>query len=302
MILNQEELQEKWDIFFREISVTEESTVEVNHLEDFCTHYDTQVQKKAQLESLSADESSNIYVSDSAHQKYLVLSDLHIPFHISELYQILESYGNKSYDLILAGDMVDCYDISVFPKSKSVGLSNEINILKELLVKCSKLFRKVYLISGNHSRRLASYIRKRLNPEVSALVQDDIIEYITSSLKLNNVYYTPGDTKNWFIQIDNVVLAHPDTYKKSILGTALDTYHYFDARGTSASVFMIGHTHALGMTCFKNRVLIETGCTCLEQDYSMSGNLAYMPQQNGFVVFQSNDNKVTFNDIKLISI
>lgn len=292
------------------ISVAKENSKELekieikeeDHLESVFSQYDKDIEKKALLESKSENGKGNIYKSKNNNQKYLVISDLHIPFHLDKVLEIINEYGNKDYSVIIAGDALDCHDISVYPKSKNVGLANEVNMFKDILKLCSKLYNDVYIISGNHSRRHSSYLRKRISSEVVAFIQDDILENIVTSLKLQNIHYTSGDTLNWYIQIDNVILAHPDTYKKSILGTVQDTYNYFDARNTSANIFMIGHTHALGMCMYKNRTLVEIGCMCQPQEYSMSGNLAYTPQSNGYCIFESINGKVTFNNIKLVSI
>jgi hypothetical protein len=164
-----------------------------------------------------------------------------MPFQINEVDKIINMCGNRDMNLIIAGDALDCFDISVFPKSKAVGLSNEVNLFKDFLRKCSIKFNDIYLIGGNHEARHSTYLRKRLSPEISSLIGDDILENIVNSLKLPNLHYTSGDTLNWYVQIDNVIIAHPSSYKRSILGTVQDTFNYFDARGSDATVFLIGH-------------------------------------------------------------
>lgn len=304
------QLIQAWRTFLEEVEAnieeetdTTESLTKQEAMDTLYKLYDTEVAKKADLEYTQEEsKGENIYRSENKVEKYVVISDLHIPFHLDEVDKILELHASKEVNLVIAGDALDCFDISVYPKSKSVSFANEVNIFKELLVKCCKLFKKVYLIGGNHEARHSTYLRKRLSAEVASLIGADILENITNSLRLPNLYYTSGDTNNWYVQIDNVIIAHPSSYRKAILGTAQDTYNYFDARGTDALVFLLGHTHALGITVHKNRVIGEIGCLCKEQDYSLSGNTAYNPATNGYCYFYSHNNKVTFNDITLVRV
>jgi hypothetical protein len=253
MILTPEELEDKWRMFINNaevanvvnVTLPKVTTKEVENVESAMNKlfdmYDKDVVKKSALENTPHETATNVYKSKKKKQEYLFISDLHIPFHLDEVDKLIDMYGNRDFDLVIAGDALDCFDISVFPKNKAVGLSNEVSIFKEMLKKCSKLFNNIYLIGGNHEARHSTYLRKRLSPEISALVGDDILENIVNSLKLPNLHYTSGDTLNWYVQIDNVIIAHPSSYKKSTLGTVLDTFNYFDARGSDATVFMIGH-------------------------------------------------------------
>lgn len=319
MTLTPEELENKWRVFIGateltgavsvklpETKVSETMSVDISTPDEAMDRlfdlYDKDVVKKATLENNPHETAINVYKSKKKKQEYLVISDLHMPFQIDEVDKIIEMCGNRGMNLIIAGDALDCFDISVFPKSKAVGLANEVNLFKDFLRKCSLKFSEIYLVGGNHEARHSTYLRKRLSPEISSLIGDDILENIVNSLKLPNLHYTSGDTLNWYVQIDNVIIAHPSSYKRSILGTVQDTFNYFDARGTDATVFLIGHTHHMGISVYKNRVIGELGCLCVEQDYSLSGNIAYSPATNGYCIFISNNNKVTFNDIMLVQV
>lgn len=264
--------------------------------------YDQSVKRKASTESKDINTNSNIYISENAVQRYLHLCDLHIPFHLKELDSIIENEADKDTILILNGDLMDCYDVSVFPKSQSVGLKNEVNIFKLFLQKCSSLFKKIYITQGNHDFRVSSFLRKKISSDVISLIPDDIIEIVLNDIKLSNIYYAKGDRNNWFIQVDNAIFAHPIDYKSGILGTSLMVMNYFDARNTSANVFISAHSHAFGKSMYKGRVLVDGGCCCEEPDYSNSGKLTYIPQVNGYLRIVSRNNIISFNDIELVKI
>lgn len=317
-ILNQEELE---SILNRAISgqesiqtinpisnhIQEKENEPTGILETFCEEYDQNIQKQTTSKCAIAttkQTESNIYTSKKKEQKYLLLSDLHIPFHIEEAVSILKKYGRKGYHLILGGDNIDCHGISVFPKSQFIPLLEEIGIFKSILELCSKLYSEVYIISGNHSRRLSTYLRKRISPEVMSFIQDDMLENIINSLHLKNIKYIPGDMYNWYIQIDNVLIAHPHGgYKKTQMATCVETFNYFDNRHNKSNIFIIGHTHKAGQIVYKNRMLVESGCMCKPQEYALSGDICFnSPEVNSYVTFTSIDNTVDFNSVKLIYI
>lgn len=264
--------------------------------------YDAEAVRKAATEPTIKSKHKPVYRSESDEEHYLHISDIHIPFQLDELDEIVDRYANRGFNLIINGDFLDCHDISTFPKSKAVGLNNEVKIAAAYLSDWSKKFKKIFLISGNHEKRMASYIRKRISPEVVQLVEDDILQYIVGTLKLDNVIYNPGDTTNWYIQIDNVVCCHPDDYKGSTTGmlqTATHALGYFETYNKNVDVVILGHTHHLGIGVFKNKIVAEAGCMCQPQDYAASGRLNYKPQANGYITFTSREGRVSFNDVKL---
>jgi len=244
---------------------------------------------------------SNIYKSKHREQKYIVLSDTHIPFQRKKVLQAIEAkFGNKDYDLILCGDILDCHDISTFPKAYSVGFKQEISIFKDYLKRWAKIFNNVYIISGNHEARLPMYLRKRVSAEVVEMLPDDLISYAIRDLGLNNIKYTSGDTVSWYLQIDNVLLCHPrGNVSSGILATAKKVQEFFSSRGLSANVFISGHTHKMGQATHNGYMLLESGCLCLPQDYAMDGKVGYTPEASGFVTFTSKNGVVNFNDVKL---
>ncbi|MFA5634196.1 MAG: metallophosphoesterase [Candidatus Dojkabacteria bacterium] len=266
---------------------------------------DEEVDVESMLSTLESEfiEGNKGYISEKKEQKYLVISDTHIPFHRRKaLEAIIDKYASKDYTLILLGDILDCHDISSFPKAYSVGLDREVKLLKAYLTEWSEKFDRILIVSGNHEKRMATYLRKRLAAEVVQFMPDDILDKIVTDLKLENVEYCPGDAYSWYVQVDNVMLTHPSTFITSILGTTVKVMEYFQARGTNANVFITAHTHRQGIALHNGNVLVENGCMCLPQDYAMEGKVNYKPQANGYVTFISKNNKVTFNDVRLYNL
>lgn len=300
-------MEEMYNEFFSAINTTSNTTTSLDpgllsRMAEIFDSYDKDIKKKAAHEPTHKAASLPIFKSETSEERYLFISDLHLPFHLDEVEHIINNFANCGINLVVGGDMLDCHDISVFPKSHAVGLNNEVSLAKALLKDWCSKFKLVYLVAGNHEKRMASYIRKRVSPEVVTLVEDDILNLIVSDLKIPNLIYTPGDTTNWYVQIDNVILCHPEDYKKSSSGclhTATSSVEYFDAYNPDADVIILGHTHHMGMAVHRGRTVIEGGCLCQRHDYAASGKLSYTPQANGFVTFVSRDNKVHFNDIRL---
>lgn len=97
----------------------------------------------------------------SRKRKFLVISDLHVPYHnvraIDKALQL--GLTNQCEELIILGDMLDFHKVSKYRHSKSAPeIEEEIEIAKECLRNFSWQFRKMYFVPGNHEDRLAAYI------------------------------------------------------------------------------------------------------------------------------------------------
>ena len=92
-------------------------------------------------------------------KKYLVLSDIHLPFHDEEALQSALDYGIEQgcTELYLNGDVMDNYWTTRFTTDprliKTFTIETEINQTKQFLNYVNTLFDKVYYKFGNHENR-----------------------------------------------------------------------------------------------------------------------------------------------------
>lgn len=236
-------------------------------------------------------------------ERVLVLSDLHIPFHKDkEIVNIVKEHSNVDL-IILAGDILDCFSVSSFPKEMHIPLYEELKIASSVLKKIDRLTpnTKKIVFRGNHEFRFKRYLAK-FQSEFSPLVSDDILEILKNG-------FTYRDYKNrkrvveplsdnftiidsWYYIYKDLVLAHPTNFSKIPMRTCVSTYDYFKNQGIDFNALAIGHTHKAGSLIHGGTLLCELGCLCEQMDYANNGNVNYTPQTNGYGVFVFHKGKV----------
>lgn len=239
----------------------------------------------------------------SETERVLVLSDLHIPFHKDkEIVNIVKEHSNANL-IILAGDILDCFSVSTFPKEMHIPLYEELKIASSVLKKIDRLTpnTKKIVFRGNHEFRFKRYLAK-FQSEFSPLVSDDILEILKNG-------FTYRDYKNrkrvveplsdnfeiidsWYYIYKDLILAHPTNFSKIPMRTCVSTYDYFKNQGVDFNALAIGHTHKAGSLIHGGTLLCELGCLCEQMDYANNGNVNYTPQTNGYGVFVFHKDKV----------
>lgn len=95
-----------------------------------------------------------------ASGKYGVMSDIHIPYHDERAVDLALNYFRKHgvKNLLLNGDIIDCYQQSDFQKDPTMpSIREEFQMLREWLTWISKDFR-IVLKLGNHCERWERYL------------------------------------------------------------------------------------------------------------------------------------------------
>lgn len=236
-------------------------------------------------------------------ERVLVLSDLHIPFHKEEdIINIVKEHSNVS-TIIFAGDILDCFSVSTFPKEMHIPLYEELKIASAFLRRIDRLTPNIKKIvfRGNHEFRFKRYLAK-FQSEFSPLVSDDILDILKNG-------FTYRDYKNrkrvvdplsdnftiidsWYYICKDLILAHPTNFSKIPMRTCVSTYDYFKNQGIDFNALAIGHTHKAGSLIHGGTLLCELGCLCEQMDYANNGNVNYTPQTNGYGVFVFHKGKV----------
>lgn len=236
-------------------------------------------------------------------EKVLVLPDLHIPFHKEDV--IIDAIkDNSNVNLIvLAGDVLDCFSVSSFPKEMHIPLYDELKVASAFLRKIDRLTpnTKKVIFRGNHEFRFKRYLAK-FQSEFSPLVSDDILEILKNGFTYRDYRnvkktveplsdnYTVIDS--WYYIYKDLVIAHPTSFSKIPMRTCVSTYDYFKNQGVDFNAIAIGHTHKAGTLIHGGTLLCELGCLCHQMDYANNGNVNYTPQTNGYGLFVFNKGKV----------
>lgn len=254
---------------------------------------------------LNIDLSKKRQASDVT--RLLSLSDLHIPFQLSNLLEVIYQFKNKIDVLVLNGDILDNQSISSFNKLYRVPIIEEVNQARKILYQLIFLLnpKTVVYVHGNHDgARLSRYLSKRLDSDILRLMPNNFIDLIIDTGFYINDYqnktkeYKEGlkdifidddinlvNASNWYYQIGKTIFAHPTRFSSVPMKTAKLANEYFKCKELDYDCVVLGHTHKVGYIKDCNKHLFEQGCLCSELDYVKSGNMI-KPHQNGFVYLE----------------
>lgn len=235
-------------------------------------------------------------------KKYLVLSDIHFPFHTEEALNEALIQGKDCDAVYLNGDTLDFYfngRFMVDPRMiKKFDLRTEIEYCRDFLEYLSENFEKVYFKVGNHCERWQKYIWK--NAERLSDLPDFDLENILQ-LGKNNVGYVESQQA---AMLGDTVILHG--HEKFGMFTPLNVGQSFakwwqQVSGKLEVKGINGHHHISQDTILPNldKTNAEwhtSGCLCtLTPSYRLQNRW-----NHGFMILDSNeDGKTQINNIKL---
>lgn len=261
------------------------------------------------FEELVVRSKADIPSTQQSAIKIVSISDLHIPFQNDiAVRKIVEKHKGADI-LIVNGDFLDMYCVSVFGKAHRIPLVKEYMIALEYLKLFSESFGRVILTQGNHESRIHKYFAKMASQEVIPMMARPILE----RLKNGEVYSEDGElvsmtpfpnvefqkTHSWYTQVGKTIFAHPEKFlaptKTGTLRTAMKTMDYFLGKKNFDCV-VLGHTHKLGEAIADNTKVIEQGCLCGNLEYAVdNAKLNYGLQTLGYaVIYQDESGNTDF--------
>lgn len=105
------------------------------------------------------------------NQKIVQINDLHIPFHDKKALEVFNLFLKdfKPDQLVIAGDLLDFYQLSSFDKDpmRRFTIQDEIDVCYEVLKKFKALCPEIHFIKGNHEDRLRRFLWK--NPSLASI-------------------------------------------------------------------------------------------------------------------------------------
>jgi len=224
-------------------------------------------------------------------QKWLVLSDIHRPFHNqvlwSKVLQLIKDLGSSLYGVILAGDYLDLYTLGSYNAESLANLSgltlqdeyiDGLQGIDELNSVLHKDAKKLFLF-GNHEDRYFRHVKEKDNAKYGGALLNPI-----EALYLHE--------HNWEVKTD----WQSDYFT---LGKHLDVIHgvYTSINAAKAHLdktqhsVMFGHTHRVQCFHTGNKAAYNIGGL---YDIKSKG-FSYMPRlqretwANGFAIVNIND-------------
>ena len=110
--------------------------------------------------------------------RILSISDLHVPFQLP--IETFKEYRGMVDTMVLNGDLIDNHSISKFPKAYRISPMEEIIEGRQYIIDLINYIRpkKVLATYGNHCIRFQTYMSKCLDPDISALMPNTVLDLI----------------------------------------------------------------------------------------------------------------------------
>jgi len=261
----------------------------------------------------------NSHLEDGLH---VVISDLHIPYHIPELVMLIsEQYSSQARSIIIDGDLIDAESISKFKKTGRIGrLCEAYETSKELVWSLARQFPRVDLIEGNHEFRTHSGRVSLDDAEFSFFDSFDMLEHIASGDSVcyddlsqetilqrstnapSNVSYQHSGLINYN---NGIFIGHPHHYSKIQARTVINTIQDLKLERTDISnidAVIIGHTHKIVNGIYTYGVTgYEIGCLCGRLKYAKNTARQSRPAW-GFMLMYIKDGKIDTFSSKVVNL
>jgi hypothetical protein len=201
--------------------------------------------------------------------KYLVLSDIHLPFHDAQALETAIQEGKRQQvtGVYLNGDTMDMFQISNFTKfEKSVDIGEEVTTCNKFLAYLREQFpqAQIWYKVGNHEARFERYIWANM-PQLAPLIAEKMGESmgLAALLYLEQYGVTYVGDRN-ITYAGDLALLHGHEFGSSVFSPVNP------ARGAflrAKSSVLIGHhhqtsTHHEGNLAGDKIACFSTGCLC----------------------------------------
>lgn len=210
--------------------------------------------------------------------KVTVMSCTHFPFAAYDRMEtMLDRENGKLGKLIIAGDVNDLYNLSLFRKQYNINPLTEVRAAINGVKQLKGYSDSILLMTANHDDRLGKRVAERLNSEMQELQEKLVgelstIKYIADEAKVDGTQY-------WFIQLNNLFIAHPENTLSSPLKTAERVTDFATVRWDGIDIIFAGHTHAVGMRIYRKMLIAEIGCMSRQMDYTLAGKLGPLSRE-----------------------
>lgn len=244
-----------------------------------------------------AEEMEHVHLGPG---RYLILSDIHIPFQNDEALACALEWGveNKPTHIILNGDIMDTYDVSRFAKEiKRPKISEELETTRNFFSFLRELFptQEIYYKLGNHEERMRAFILRNARElaDLDAVSLEELLKLESFNIKC---------VGREMIKIGRLIVLHGHEMGESVFSPVNPARGFF--LKAKASV-LFGHNHQVSHHSENNlhgeQVGVwSTGCLCeLTPEYRP---YAFTKWSHGFAFVEVFDD-LTYhvNNMKIIN-
>lgn len=247
----------------------------------YCENNYDKITHRTIREYLKEFKKEGVVKKEKSKQKIVQINDLHIPYHDKKTIEVFLKFLKdiKPDKLIIAGDLLDFYELSTFDKDpmRKFTIQDEIDQCYDVLKEFKKYCSEIHFIKGNHENRLKKFLWK--NPSLASI---KVLE-LSKLLNLDTLGITYHDFEYIY---RNFRFTHGTVVRQESGASAKAELLKYGSSMAS------GHTHRL---CFYLKTdargtvaAYEGGCMCkLDPEYIQG-----VPNwQQGFLVYNFDNNR-----------
>ena len=213
----------------------------------------------------------NLILSEDKKSVKFVVSDLHFPFFDDKVLSRFEEHLEKDQPdkLIMAGDMIDCGEISKFSKNPhtTISLKEEIQGFTDLIKEWLRISPKITIvyIFGNHEFRLSQFLMRQA-PELYDFIQlEDLFNFGTLPIEIITGRKDVNKFVDNYIQEDGFTIGHFDKALQEP-GASVNWLYQKRIRGSIIQSHCHKAAHVIKKDIEGNIYhLMECGCLCKTQ-------------------------------------
>jgi hypothetical protein len=279
--------QKKYQTLRAESAITQLSDLLIpDMMPNFHRHFDEA--GRPYLVAPKADWTNYLYdrAVSGDRVELLHVGDLHVPLHDDRLLDRVLRRHRAADLLVVAGDALDIYGFSRFPKARNIPLEREIEEWCRIQDFIAGAFPHVVIIGSNHLDRINRVLTDQVPMSLRFLLEPDLLGYLAQPYA--NVHVLP----DWYVAIGDCIFAHGDHSGGLAPKSAWDVWDKISTFMRAGHFPKLeircvvqAHTHHIGTAWDVDVKLIEPGCLAkLPLEYTVAANSVRFkkPQQNGY--------------------
>lgn len=266
--------------------------------------------------NVKPDKIKKMKAKNKKHKRIMLFSDTHCPWCDLEMLAkalAVESSKEPIDEIHIVGDVLDCYAMSSFIKTKIIPLEKEVADGIMLLQMCAK-YAPVKVYDDNHSKRVLKYFLSRnIQPEYMWLVNTDILQEMCNNIDNVEMMRPTFDivdgskmTTEGFGIVGDAVIGHFELASAIDMKTVGNVQARFDKWLPFLNIerrircYAQAHTHRAGKTFpYPGIMRIELGCmlTAGAVEYALAkGSLKWAPPVRAYTMLVQENGRTIFNE------
>lgn len=233
--------------------------------------FSTLKSKKAEARCYEINEAERL----KHYGSYLIFSDLHIPYERGALIKdiLLQPEVKKIDTCIIDGDLGQFEVAGKWPSETDDIITITLDRMEEILEVIASQFKKVIIIPGNHDlwceRELNRTTKNGLKELLKGVSPIQIVIDRLFEKGITNIEFTIQNE----LQLGNVMIAHPNEFVSTTGQTVIRVAEGYLVKNRDLSAVIIGHTHNVFTSLYRNVAVYEIGCLCHVLEYKKKNKM-----------------------------